>query len=208
MIKTLEIKYLDEFICVMDDKKNAHHSVFAHRMRGKLTNKYAWAIPTCEALNAIVEFAPHGIVEIGAGTGYWAWLLKQMGLEVFPYDLYTDLHNNNWHEHALGARHFMTVYRGGPLCGVSHASMGRTLMLSWPPYNGPMAYESLKAFLDAGGTQMVFIGEGNGGCTGDKKFHKLMLDSMDSKHINLPQWPGIHDAMYLCTRKLCRRLSL
>ena len=46
--------------------------------------KYAWAIPNEKALMAISEFAP--IIEMGAGAGYWARLLRDRGVEIEAYD--------------------------------------------------------------------------------------------------------------------------
>eukprot|EP00897_Mesotaenium_endlicherianum_P009382 jgi/Mesen1/8472/ME000478S07970 len=48
---------------------------------------YSWAVPTGEAIDAIVKSAPGGVLEIGAGTGYWAHLLRQRGVQVAAYDL-------------------------------------------------------------------------------------------------------------------------
>jgi methylase of polypeptide subunit release factors len=45
---------------------------------------YAFASPNSEALKALVKLSP--IVEIGAGVGYWAALLRQQGAEVVAID--------------------------------------------------------------------------------------------------------------------------
>jgi hypothetical protein len=36
---------------------------------------YAFALPTDEALGAIAAVSPDGVVELGAGPGFWARLL-------------------------------------------------------------------------------------------------------------------------------------
>ena len=46
--------------------------------------KYAWAIPDERALRICAEFAP--LVEMGAGAGYWARLLRERGVEIAAYD--------------------------------------------------------------------------------------------------------------------------
>eukprot|EP00271_Cylindrocystis_brebissonii_P019739 TRINITY_DN6186_c0_g1_i1.p1 TRINITY_DN6186_c0_g1~~TRINITY_DN6186_c0_g1_i1.p1 ORF type:complete len:542 (-),score=66.17 TRINITY_DN6186_c0_g1_i1:227-1852(-) len=51
-----------------------------------LRRLYSWAVPTEEALAAIAAAAPNGLVEMGAGTGYWAMLLRQRGVAVAAYD--------------------------------------------------------------------------------------------------------------------------
>src|SRR5579883_3024053 len=52
--------------------------------RDVLVKKYSWAVPTEEALKTIAKCAP--IVEIGAGSGYWASLLRARGVAVTAYD--------------------------------------------------------------------------------------------------------------------------
>mgnify|MGYP001603501330 CR=1 FL=1 len=49
-----------------------------------LVRLYAWAVPTEEVIRTLVKHAP--IVEIGAGTGYWAHLIHQMGGDILAYD--------------------------------------------------------------------------------------------------------------------------
>jgi len=51
-----------------------------------LIQKYAWAIPDERALKICSEFGP--IIEVGAGKGYWAWLLKQRGVDIIAFDKY------------------------------------------------------------------------------------------------------------------------
>eukprot|EP01038_Epipyxis_sp_PR26KG_P014838 gene14838-19944_t len=64
--------------------------------------KYAWAIPDERSLNILAQFSP--LVEIGAGKGYWAKLLRERNVDILPFDkiLYDD--NDRW----------VTVIKGGP----------------------------------------------------------------------------------------------
>ncbi|EGZ05756.1 hypothetical protein PHYSODRAFT_532741 [Phytophthora sojae] len=48
--------------------------------------KYSWAIPDERALQIIKHYGP--IVEMGAGSGYWARLLRLRGVDVVAYDLH------------------------------------------------------------------------------------------------------------------------
>ena len=51
--------------------------------RNQFVRKYAWAVPNMAAIN---EIARHGkVVEIGAGTGYWAWNLPVQGKRVVSH---------------------------------------------------------------------------------------------------------------------------
>src|SRR4051794_21992422 len=70
-------------------------------IRKQLIWAFAWAVPSDEAIEEIARHGP--IVEIGAGTGYWAWLLAQAGADVLAYDRAPHA-PPHWHE----------VREGGP----------------------------------------------------------------------------------------------
>eukprot|EP00854_Cymbomonas_tetramitiformis_P002960 gene2960-3775_t len=62
---------------------------------------FSWAVPSTEAIHCIHEAAPGGVVEIGAGTGYWAHLLRLHGTAIAAYDIHpTDGSERNGH-HAV-----------------------------------------------------------------------------------------------------------
>jgi hypothetical protein len=152
---------------------------------------FSWAVPTIEALQAIEAHGP--IVEMGAGTGYWAKLLRLRGVDVLAYDKHPGQNEQ--------ASHIWTAVRvGTPSVLESEAvSPGRNLLLCWPPYDEPMAYECLEHFQ---GERVFYVGESPGGCTGDEDFHeKLRRDFDVEKSIDLPQWPGIHDYLSVWRRK-------
>lgn len=160
--------------------------------------KWAWAIPSEEALRVVAALSP--IIEMGAGTGFWAAKLQELGADVLPFDLNPPAEgsghhgsNNDWHSPGTWTK----VYRGGVPRAGRHSD--RTLLLCWPPYDTKMAYESLRAYQ---GSQVVYVGENSGGCTGDEAFHnRLYRDWEQVKEVDIPQWPGIHDTLTVWRRK-------
>ncbi|HET9566323.1 MAG TPA: hypothetical protein VFP27_17915, partial [Mycobacterium sp.] len=160
-----------------------HRAITLHR--DEAIAAWAWAIPSDEAIAAIGAFAEGKVVEMGAGKGYWAWLLEQAGLEVHAYD------------HEVPPATYTRVHVGQP--AVLNAYDGAwTLLLCWPPYQDPMAVDALDAFR---GHRVVYIGEGDGGCTGDNTFHRrLRRGWTEVEVIDLPQWEGIHDRVRCYTR--------
>jgi len=74
------------------------------------------------------------------------------------------------------------------------------IMLSWPAYNDSFAYDSL---INSNEIEYVFyIGECEGGCTGDDNFHDYLnsnYELMESFYCN--QWDGIHDMGWLYKKK-------
>jgi hypothetical protein len=160
--------------------------------RAALVRRYAWAVPTRSAVLAIVARGP--VVEIGAGSGYWASLIRQAGGDVLAFDIAV-----GEREH-IGTHH--PVLRGGPEDAGAHPE--RTLFLCWPPYDEPMANDALAAYEAAGGQSVVYIGEGSTGCTGDDAFH-ARLRSLAWEYetsCQLPNWSGIHDDMSIHQRAL------
>ena len=50
-----------------------------------LVEHYSWAIPTDAAIRTLVAHDP--LLEVGAGRGYWAWCVEQMGGDIVATDL-------------------------------------------------------------------------------------------------------------------------
>ncbi|MEI8240561.1 MAG: methyltransferase domain-containing protein [Actinomycetota bacterium] len=181
-----------------------------------LTATYAFAIPTDAALSAIARHSPSGIVEIGAGTGYWASLLEEVGIDVVAFDpAPAGSADNTWFHSSAS---WFPVGRADNTVVDRHGD--RTLLLVWPTRNEAWPAESLQRFLEAGGDTVVYVGEGVGGPTGDVAFHRLLgevdqclactygvldtpcvCDIEPQWHridtVPLPHWPGRHDDLHV-----------
>ena len=73
-----------------------------------------------------------------------------------------------------------------------------TLMLCWPPYWSPMAEHALRLHR---GDHVVYIGDGEGGCTATDAFHEQLAARYEQVgRIQLPQWPGLHDDLEIWER--------
>lgn len=168
---------------------------YGHRRRRRhaLTSIYSFAVPTEEALGLIASFGP--VVEIGAGTGYWAALLRNRGCDVVAYDLLSDAFDK-W----FPAGQYGGVEKGDVDKAAEHAD--RTLLLVWPPYNTPMAYDALNTYREAGGQRLVYVGEGEGGCTGGEDFHEALNgpEWTETDSLLIPQWTDINDWLTIYER--------
>lgn len=175
----------------------------AFNRRRELSAAFSFAVPTDEALDAIAALGP--VVEIGAGTGYWAKLLRWRGVDVLAFDLLGDAHRK-WFPHGT----LTDVERGGVEKAAQHAD--RTLLLVWPPYDETMAFGAATAYYEADGQRLVYVGEGSGGCCADDRFFGVIGDCWRCecddevcdhpgqqwhkvRDIAIPQWDGIHDWM-------------
>lgn len=158
-------------------------------IRFELVKQYAFAIPCEEALVALSELGP--IIEMGAGTGYWTYLLRKRGVDIQAYDKHVGDSN-----HYKFAKKWTGVLKGRP--GKLKKRGNRTLFLCWPDYNTDFASNCLKRYT---GETVAYIGEGGYGCTGDEAFHAaLNRDWTEVKEVRIPQWEGIHDSLYIYRR--------
>lgn len=160
------------------------------RRRYELVTTHAWAVPSVEAIDMIVKHSPAGVVEIGAGTGYWARLLRERGLFVMAFD-------EAPHDNPQAQGTWSPVEKGGPEKAALWPQL--TLFLCWPPYNLPMAHECLRAY---SGSTVAYVGEGYGMATGDDAFHDELEDNWDLiDEVALPRWFGIRDDLHIYKRK-------
>lgn len=170
-----------------------------HLMRANLADKYAWGIPTDEAIREIAKFSP--IVEIGAGTGYWAGLLAKAGADVLAYDLYPPTGPRRKNEfHANRPFLYHQVTKGGPWKVIKQSH--RALFLCWPPYGGKPGKMAASCLAKYSGKIVIYVGEGYGGCTANDDFHDLLrTDFRTVAVISIPQWFGIHDKVMIFERR-------
>ena len=139
-------------------------------VRDELISRYAFAIPDAGALTAIADFSPAGVVELGAGTGFWAHLLDERGVDVVAYDTApAPSGDNQWF---AGRRAWFDVRTGGQNVIDKHSD--RTLLVVWPTRNEDWPGDAVQRFAAAGGTRLAYVGEPPGGCTGDDLFFALI----------------------------------
>jgi hypothetical protein len=163
-------------------------AAFSHRH--SLVEKYAWAIPNEAAITVFKQYAP--IIEIGAGKGYWASLIRKADVDILAFDKY--LENNYFTDKETP---WTEILKGDEQTIKDHPN--RTLFLCWPPYDNPMAYNCLMNYK---GDTLIYVGEDEGGCTGDDNFWKeIGANWKDIEGVKIPQWEGIHDYLLVYKRK-------
>lgn len=191
--------------------------------------RWAYGLLTEQALRKIAAFAP--LVELGAGTGYWAEQLERLfGIAIMAYDIcplaapdfgsHRQRGENGWHSGTAGKGYFY-VFRGDEKV-LSH-SPGSTLMLMFPPKEEeyPLGYEALRHYQ---GEHFIYVGEpeflGAGkviafdsdgvkystdetrGRTGTPAFHQELRDHWELVETEpLPNWPDLHAALFIYRRK-------
>jgi hypothetical protein len=161
-----------------------------YHVRQELVIKYSWAIPNNNAIQEITKYSP--LVEIGAGTGYWGYLINKSGGKILCFDKYV---NENPYGHQI---QYLPVHNGAEeVLEKLHHSIN--LFLCWPPYDNDMAINSLLSFK---GKYLIYIGESYNGCTAsDKFFEELDKYWVIIHDILIPQWDGLHDYLYIYKRR-------
>jgi len=150
--------------------------------------RYSYAIPNAQAIAALCDLSP--LIEVGAGTGYWASVVQERGGDILPFD------DGSWYCRPRFWPRWTTVFQGG--ASVVARYPGRTLFLCWPPSDDSMATDSLRLYT---GRTFIYVGEGGGGCTGDDEFHAMLeRDWTLAREIMIPQWHGINDIMAVYER--------
>jgi hypothetical protein len=175
------------------DPLHRHKGLSSYERRVWCVRRYAFAIPTEAALSMLARFAP--IVELGAGMGYWAHLLRRRGVDCLAFDAAPPDQLPN--PHGLSAFTWTAVQRGG--IEVLRAHANRALLLCWPPYRDPFAARALTAYA---GATLLYIGEAYGGHTADDSFFaQLERDWQPLQEVPLPNWPGTADRLVVYQRR-------
>ncbi len=163
--------------------------------RDLLCNLYAYATLSPDHIKGIKTTLQHAsitnVIEMGAGTGYVAHLLREAGLTVSAYDVAPtkptkDQPNNTSSNEYHGS--------SPPFCNVSSAesktlksiirkrdSKKTALLLCYPPPRSDMALEAAKAFIKRGGKTIIYIGEFNG-LTGSSPFENKLQHWFELKY--------------------------
>jgi hypothetical protein len=93
-----------------------------------LAQRFSYVLPEQRLLEMVKGYSP--LVELGAGTGYWAYLLRLMGADVIAYDTAPlgAARQNRYHP---DVRPWTEVLQGDLPILSEHPA--RTLFLCWPP---------------------------------------------------------------------------
>ena len=193
----------------------------SYRRRDEAITRFAFAILDSATVTALLKHGP--FLEVGAGTGYWAYELRKAGADIIatdpePYSCnshrplgpssanYYDVGDTLWSPiERLDAKTAIERYvnAGSTVNGnvVNVGAAMRTLLMVWPSLGSDWTANALEQFAARGGKRLVYVGEGDGGCTANDRFH-AMLDSSwtEVESIDIPVWFGIHDWLRIYER--------
>jgi hypothetical protein len=167
-------------------------------VRDHCISEFSFAVPDEYSLDRISAHSPHGLIEIGPGTGYWSWLLRKKGVwpilscDVGPLkergSRYRGGFKNEW-TYVRHTPHDKTPELLNP--------KGMSLFMCWPDMDS-WPVEALRLYT---GDKLIYIGEGSGGCTADDAFFdELDKNWKEADWYYLPSWDGIHDELHFYKR--------
>jgi hypothetical protein len=163
--------------------------------RDHLASRYAWSIITPGDVAWMTGLLDgRSVVEIGAGSGYWAWQLEQAGVDVAAYDPHPPADDNRFCKHGM----YTTVLQDDATAVRHHQD--RALLMVWPPYGGEHARHALSLYT---GDLLFYAGESHGGCTADDEFYGLLAAEWDEVSVSPHHvtWSGIHCQLAAYRRK-------
>lgn len=180
--------------------KFSKHRYFAlsdeFQLRDDYIERFGFAILTAEIIERLRSYSP--ILEVGAGSGYWAFELQQAGLDVVASDPGEERFRMGLKSEAKHWEHSWTMLERTPGQQAVVYHPNRALLMVWPSYQAAWPVEVLHAFT---GSIVIYVGEGSGGCTAGDAFHELLQQDyrLMTEH-GIPQFAGMHDSLMIYER--------
>lgn len=138
------------------------------------------------------------VLEVMAGAGWLAKALRQHGIDIVATD------DNSWHNLGNDDVHFRfdltpvsPIERLDAQAAITKYADRDILLVSWPPMEEAIADACT---LWGVGKPIVFIGEGDGGCTASENFFAHFCHD-ESLIFPMLAWPMVHDFVQVGTWK-------
>ncbi len=186
---------VDQFIeslQMLDDGRLPDSEADAEDLLLMLAQRYAYVVPSDSALAALAALGP--LVEVGAGTGYWAYRLRSVGVDIVAFD-HAPVDGERANRYHPRSRPWTQVQQGDQTVLSGHAD--RSLFLCWPPL-----YSSL-------GDCLTYYRGDTVACIGDGGFRTARLDHLNgafTKVASVPvraldPYPGVHPQLTIWKRR-------
>ena len=159
--------------------------VYPGEHRQQYIEKFGYAIINSASIEFIRPYQP--LVEVGAGSGYWAFELSEKGVDVVATDPH--LSHPFW-DHP--AQKWVGVEQLDALQAIEKYP-NRNLLICWPNVDEEWATEALQSFQ---GEFVIYVGEGPGGSTGSDRMFQLLADWYEEvNRLKIPTFCGGEDRL-------------
>lgn len=196
--------YLNEIIENIPDKYTDNWDYFepdvtteAFKLREQWLKKGMYALVTW---SWVIPFAKwigdRKCLEVMAGRGWLSLALQSLGVNIIATDDYSWIRERNWDEPVTEVEELDAIN-----AVEKYGKDIDLLIISWP-YMDEIAYNTIKELNNINpNAQIIYIGEGMGGCTADDDFHhhfrEIENEEFQSAVSGFQQWWGLHDRVYL-----------
>jgi len=151
----------------------------------RIIARYSEAVPTKAAIQHLAALGP--IIEVGAGGGYWAKLLRDVGGDVIVTDAEA-ANANGWYR---DLKPWTDVQQADAVGAVSQHE-DRVIFSCWPPR--PNGY--MTDVLDTATQKtLALVTDGCGGYREDSMYDRLERSWTLSETVDIPRWPGRCDRL-------------
>lgn len=174
------------------DPENNHH-----KLRDNWINRGMFAFVSWKWVNPFSEWiGKRKVLEVMAGAGWLAKALREKGIDIIATDDHSWSKLQKWGDvtEVKELKALEAIEKYGRKVDI--------MIMSWP-YMDKNAYKAIKKLHEVNPQALVvYIGEGNGGCTADSNFFESFFpvadEEFESKVANeFEAWPYIHDQMQL-----------
>jgi hypothetical protein len=185
------MQVLDQF----NKKIPEQESVESVYSRGQYTDYISWAVPDGDLIQDIAAFFGElRVLEVGAGNGLWAYLLKKNDCLIHATDAF-DCDSSYGSDQK---RTFTAVEKLDAFKSVQKYDP-EAMFFCWPGQDQSFAADALLEFK---GSRVVYIG--NPEYTADATFHNILDDETKWQLVkevdDLPAWPGVYNIAYYYER--------
>jgi hypothetical protein len=147
---------------LLDSGRLPDSAVAAEDVLLMLAQRYAYVLPSESTLAMLAGLGP--LVEVGAGTGYWAHRLRSIGADIVAFDQ-APVDGDRTNRYHSRSRPWTHVEQGDQTVLSGHAD--RALFLCWPPL-----FSSL-------GDCLTYYGGDTVACIGDGGHRTARLDHLN-----------------------------
>lgn len=166
-------------------------------LRYSFVEQFGFVLLNNEILDKVSNFlSEKSVCEIGAGTGWLSYNLQKRGINIAPVD-YKPAHDSDFGFKKL---HTDLLISNG--IDYLENNFPEVVILSWPDYDTSFASDILNVLQK--GQTLIYIGEHEGGCTGDDYFFELLNtkttlkeDITNSLQESSLCWNGVHDTWHV-----------
>lgn len=185
---------------MLDNGCLADSAVDAEDVQLMLAQRYAYVFPSDSTLAMLAGLGP--LVEVGAGTGYWAHRLRSIDVDIVAFDQapVDGERTNRYHSRTQPWTH---VEQGDQTVLSGYADRG--LFLCWPPL-----FSSLGDCLTYyGGDTVAYIGDGGYRTARLDRLHEVFTKVATAPVRALDPYPGVRPQLTIWKRRQdeCDQLS-